>query len=134
MLLIHALITCCIVGLIWTIQVVHYPLFPKVGRADFADYHAGHMLLVTLLVGPLVVAEAASAAWLLWDGMRAPAFLWSLPFMVVCWLSTFLFQVPLHARLSQGFDEATYRKLLKTNWLRTCAWSLRGLLLAWALH
>lgn len=29
-------------GLIWTIQVVHYPLFPRVGREGFAAYEQAH--------------------------------------------------------------------------------------------
>jgi hypothetical protein len=130
MLIAHSVFTWCLVGLIWTIQVVHYPLFPKVGREQFRTYHESHMLLVTLLVGPLVVGESTSAAWMLWKGLRSLAFLCSLPLMIICWTSTFLLQVPHHAKLSQGFDENAYRGLLKTNWIRTICWSLRGLLTA----
>jgi hypothetical protein len=39
--------------------------------------------------------------------------------------------VPQHAALGAGFDEAAHRTLVLTNWLRTVAWTLRGLLVSW---
>ncbi|MEM1060732.1 MAG: hypothetical protein AAGJ97_00240, partial [Planctomycetota bacterium] len=44
------------------------------------------------------------------------------------WLSTFLVQVPLHARLERGFDETAHRRLVGSNVWRTAAWTFRGLL------
>ena len=56
--------TLPLVGLIWLVQVVSYPLFLRVGRADFATYHEAHARLITYVVGPLMLAElAASFAW-----------------------------------------------------------------------
>ncbi len=46
-LVIHAAITWALVGLIWTIQVVHYPLLKNVGQAEFVAYHDRHMSLIT---------------------------------------------------------------------------------------
>jgi hypothetical protein len=34
----------------------------------------------------------------------------------------------MHRRLEQGFDLAAHRQLVRGNWIRTIAWSLRGLL------
>ena len=39
-----------------------------------------------------------------------------------------LVQVPLHRRLQGGFDAAAHRRLVRTNWLRTAAWTLRAAL------
>jgi hypothetical protein len=47
------------------------------------------------------------------------------------WLSTFAVQVPLHAQLGQGFDEATHQALVRSNWIRTVGWTLRCALAAW---
>jgi hypothetical protein len=41
------------------------------------------------------------------------------------WASTFLLQVPCHLRLSAGWDAATHRFLVDSNWIRTIAWTLR---------
>ena len=34
--------TLFMTGLIWFVQVVHYPLFDRVGAARFVPYHAAH--------------------------------------------------------------------------------------------
>ena len=63
-LLANLAVTFTLVGLIWTIQVVHYPLFARVGVDAFARFHAEHNARITVLVGPLMCAEVACAAWL----------------------------------------------------------------------
>jgi len=57
----HAFVTCVLVGLIWTIQVVHYPLFSSVGSSEFVRYEQQHTTRITLLVMPLMLAEVTLA-------------------------------------------------------------------------
>jgi hypothetical protein len=45
-------------------------------------------------------------------------------------ISTVLVQVPLHSRLASGHDQAVAQRLIATNWVRTMAWTGRGVLLA----
>jgi hypothetical protein len=40
-----------------------------------------------------------------------------------------MLQVPLHQKLSSGFDAAVHRRLVATNWWRTVGWTLRGVCL-----
>jgi len=54
-------------GLIWTVQIVIYPLFDRVGRTAFAGWHEAYMRHIGYVVGPLMLVEAGTAAWLLWD-------------------------------------------------------------------
>jgi hypothetical protein len=54
-----------------------------------------------------------------------------LALLAIIWLSTAFVQVPCHNGLSQGFDAIVHRRLVRTNWIRTVAWSLRGLLVLW---
>ena len=124
--------TLPLAGLIWTIQVVHYPLFARVGAPGFAAYHAAHSLRITVLVGPLMLVELAAAlAWLRWPVDRAPS--WFGPAMAalvgVAWITTAFCSVPAHGRLEHGFDRAAYDALVATNWARTAAWTLRAALL-----
>jgi hypothetical protein len=50
----------------------------------------------------------------------------------VAWASTALLSVPLHGRLAGGLDLDQVDALVATNWVRTLAWTARGLLLgAW---
>ena len=62
MLLLHAAFTWALAGLIWNVQIVQYPLFHHVGRESFRVYHFGHCLRIGLLILPLVLGEALTAA------------------------------------------------------------------------
>ena len=44
----------------------------------------------------------------------------------VIWFSTLLLQIPYHNKLTSKFDESVLKMLIKTNWIRTICWSLRG--------
>lgn len=129
-LVIHAAATWCLVGLIWVIQVVHYPLLKNVGRGNFVAYHERHMALVTWVVGPLMLAEAGSAGLLILLGERSLLFGISLAPLALVWASTVILQIPLHQRLTRGYNAATIDRLVSTNGWRTLGWTVRGLCLA----
>jgi hypothetical protein len=134
-LLVHAAATWFMVGLIWFVQVVHYPLFAGVGRAEWAAYHRRHSALTTRVVALPMTVELLTSVWLLLDGAgRYPAWaLWaSCGLAVSTWLLTGLAAVPLHDRLGRGGETAeTIRRLVLVNWLRTAAWTARSALLLW---
>lgn len=118
--------TLPLIGLIWTIQLVHYPLFKLVGDETQKAYQKAHMNRITWIVGPLMLAELTAAA-LLWVG--DPTGLWEIAGLVlvgIIWASTALIQVPCHGRLVEGFDPLAHRRLVRSNWIRTIAWTLRG--------
>ena len=50
-LLTNVAATLYMVGLIWCVQIVHYPLFAEVGKDGFAAYEAAHSSLITAVVG-----------------------------------------------------------------------------------
>lgn len=127
LLLIHGAVTLSLVGLIWTIQVVHYPLFREVGPERFIAYHQRHMALISRVVGPLMLAEIGTAAWLLFLGERSTLFLISLAALAVNWTSTWFYQVPLHRKLASGYDASSIRRLVQTNVWRTAGWTIRGI-------
>ena len=130
---IHHAATWSLVGLIWTIQLVHYPLFSEVGSAGFVAYHRQHTRRITWVVAPLMFAELVTTGVLLFWGSRELWLLASLVPLGFNWVSTALVQIPLHNQLALGFDLSVHRKLVATNWWRTIAWSLRGvcLLVGW---
>ncbi|MBL9160290.1 MAG: hypothetical protein JNJ70_22605 [Verrucomicrobiales bacterium] len=129
-LLVHAAATWALVGLIWVVQLVVYPAFAMVGKEGFGDYHAAHSRNITWVVGPLMLAELATALVLLATGTGGGVFGASLALLALIWVSTGLVQVPLHQRLSSGKDEKVIRSLVRTNWIRTVAWTLRGVAVA----
>jgi hypothetical protein len=40
----------------------------------------------------------------------------------------------MHSRLARGFDEQSWRQLVRSNWVRTIAWSARAVLVSHWLH
>ena len=60
-LLAHVAATAAMTGLIWFVQLVHYPLFARVGVADFTAYEREHVRRTGLLVAPLMLLEALTA-------------------------------------------------------------------------
>ena len=120
--------TLPLVGLIWTIQLVHYPLFAQVGESGYVAYQHRHMALIGPLVGPLMLIEALVALGLLLMTPGSPAAIAGFVLVLVIWGSTALVQVPCHRILTASFDAEAHRRLVRSNWVRTVAWTLRGLL------
>ena len=136
-LLLQALATLAMTGLIWFVQVVHYPLFRAVGADGYAAYQREHVRLTTLVVGPLMLLEAATSVWLVFDrpDFVPPALPWlGLGLLALVWLATTLLSVPRHEVLRHGFDAPAHAGLVATNWIRTAAWTARAGLLLFALR
>ena len=137
LLLANAAATLFMVGVIWFVQVVHYPLFARVGPPDFSDYSIRHTRLTGLVVGPPMLLEAATAvALVVWTppGISVSLAWTGLLLVAGIWLSTALLQAPRHTALGRGFDPAAHRFLVTSNWLRTVLWSLRGLVVLCLLY
>ncbi len=133
-LLVNLASTWAMLGLIWLIQIVHYPLFELVGSTTFREYADRHQRLITFVVLPLMFAELLTTV-LLYYNRPATIPNWTvitgIVLVLIIWASTFFLQVPQHGQLSLGFDAAVHRQLVNGNWIRTFAWSLRGLLTFW---
>ena len=135
-LLINLAATWFLTGLIWFVQVVHYPQFCDVGADAFGAYHRRHTRLTTRVVaGPMLVEAATAVALLWWGGGVLPAAMaWAgVGLVAVVWLSTAFVQVPRHHRLSTGYAADVGRALCSTNWIRTAAWSARAVIMLWAV-
>ena len=129
LLSIHAAATLAMAGLIWFVQIVHYPLFDLASERRFQRFAAEHQRRTSFVVLPLMLVELGSALAIL--AAPPPGLGRGLPGLGVCllaliWLSTFLLQVPLHRRLGAGWQAPAVRRLVATNWLRTVAWTARG--------
>lgn len=130
-LLVQAAACWFMVGVIWFVQLVHYPLFGGVGEDGFVAYAGDHSRRTTWVVAPAMLIELGTGVLLV---ARHPAGIgWEWPvaglaLLGVAWGSTAFVQVPRHRQLGAGFDAAAWRGLVASNWVRTVAWSVRGLL------
>jgi len=120
-------------GLIWTIQVVHYPLFIKVEKMNFIDYLKSHQIRISIIVIPLMIIELIAAILLgVYPTSSSVVICYmTLLLTIIIWISTFLLQVPLHQRLLNGYNKTAINKLVKTNWIRTIAWTVKSILLVY---
>ena len=136
LLIVNALATWYLIGLIWLVQAVHYPLLARVGTAEFAAYERAHVRRITPVVGPPMAVELATSALLALDPPGAPGVLWwwlACALSLATWGITGLWAVPCHSRLEGGFDRAAHRALMAANLVRCLAWTARGGLVAWFL-
>jgi len=133
-LLAHITATLVMVGVIWFVQIVHYPLFSRVGSEGFSLYSEAHSRLTTCVVGPPMLVEASTALLLVFrrpEGIPLAAAIIGFALVATIWLSTALLQVPRHTALGSGFDHAAWSALVLSNWFRTAAWTTRGALVVW---
>ena len=125
----HAAATVFLTGLIWTIQVLHYPLFAEVGADRFVAYEAAHSTRITVLIAVPWAVQGLTTLWLLVAPPPAvpPWLVWLAALLAaVPVLVTLVWSVPAHTVLGEGFDAAAHARLVTTNWLRTAAWSLHS--------
>lgn len=128
LLTIHLVATASMAGLIWFVQVVHYPLFAMVGTDSFAHYEQRHMSLTSWVVGPLMAVEGVSALLIAAgerDTVGLPLMGLGLVLLALIHASTVFLQVPAHNRLEKGFCPSTAERLVRTNWIRTFGWTAR---------
>jgi hypothetical protein len=128
LLLANAAATWAMCGVIWFVQLVHYPLFNRYAADSFREAMAAHQRRTTWVVVPPMVVELVTAVGLAVI-RTGPAELAGVVLLTVIWLTTATVMVPLHDRLARGGpDRLVTRRLVVVNWLRTVAWTARGVL------
>lgn len=132
-LVVSAAATWAMAGVIWTMQLVHYPQLGELSALRPATAAANHQRRITWVVGPLMAAEGVTALMLLFarPSTMSTASAWAAAALLgLALASTVLVQVPHHGRLSAGHDDGLVRDLIRFNWIRTAAWTMRAVLLA----
>ena len=121
---------CCffMTGLIWVIQLVHYPSFRFAEKNQFLEFSAFHQRRISWIVAPVMTAELTFNLYNLgWRFESEPYLaLISTVCLVLIWVVTFFVSVPCHSQLNHGYDEDAVTRLIRTNWLRTALWSVRS--------
>ncbi len=134
LILIHLAWTVIMVGIIWFVQVVHYPLMAEVGHANFVRFSERHQQRTSwVVIGPMALEALTGAYWAMLHPTRwsSPTFLLAFVMLIAVWLSTALLQVPIHGELLKGYDRKRIERLVRTNWIRTIGWTLRAGIVAW---
>jgi hypothetical protein len=122
----HLASTLMLVGIIWTVQVVHYPLMALVGEERFVAYEAAHApRMAAVVMVPWATQGATTLGLLVTRPSGVPAWLLALAGVAAAIpvLVTVISSVPAHVRLGAGFDATVHDRLVRTNWARTAAWT-----------
>ena len=139
LIVVHLVSTFFLVGLIWTIHVVHYPLFAEVGDATYVAFQTAHVDRIGKLLFVPWLTEGVTLLALLWltfvDGrreLRTPVIIGAIAMAIVLAISGF-WSAPAHGELMDGFDSSVHDRLMTANLIRTLAWTVRGLTAVWIL-
>jgi hypothetical protein len=127
--IIHTMSTLAMAGIIWFVQIVHYPILARAETNSSTDISREHQRRTGRVVVPLMLAEAVTAILLViyslsWIDRNASVV--GLILLAIIWISTATLQMPCHRRLAKAYDAAVGRRLVRTNWIRTVAWTLRA--------
>ena len=131
MLIIHLIATSVMVGVIWIIQLVHYPSFHFIERNQYTSFQRFHMSRISYVVIPAMLTELFTLILIIISMDQVdPIILASALLLIVIWLMTAVFFSGVHQKLTLGYDQTVVEKLVKLNWGRTLLWTLRLLIVS----
>ena len=118
------------VGVIWVIQLVHYPSFHFINKEDYEQFQDFHMKRITYIVMPTMLIELLSGVYLILSGLGEEiTFLISMVLLGLIWLQTAIFFSIIHQKLTLGYQKSLVDILVRINWARTIMWSGRLIIL-----
>ena len=129
--IINLVISLIATGLIWTIQLVHYPSMKFIPEEKFTAYHNFHSQRISILAIPIMLIELFTSFGLLYQNGSAYNHIFTINLILVIsiWISTFLIQVPMHNTLSSAKNTRVLNHLILSNLIRTILWTTRSLLM-----
>ena len=131
MLIIHTIATSVMVGVIWIIQLVHYPSFHFIELNQYTTFQRFHMSRISYVVIPAMLTELFTLTLIIISMDQVDhIILASALLLIVIWLMTAVFFSGVHQKLTLGYDQVVVEKLVKLNWGRTLLWTLRLLLIS----
>ena len=128
---IHIVSTSLMVGVIWIMQLVHYPSFNFINVEEYKSFQEFHMKRISLIVIPVMIIELISGVLIFWIYQTDNIFFnISLFCLFFIWFLTAILFSKMHQKLTLGYQISIVTKLVNLNWLRTISWTLRlGLVL-----
>ena len=126
----HLIFTSIMTGVIWVIQIVHYPSFHFIEKELYTAFQKFHMNKISIIVIPIMLAELITGMMLFLDkSSKSPFLIISFVILVFIWLITGVFFSKAHNELMTGYQELVVNQLVFMNWIRTLLWTIRLLLL-----
>ena len=109
--------------LIWLVQLIIYPSFTFMEKANLIAWHPKYTSMISVVVMPLMLIQLASTFYLTYANFNYILLMQSL-IIVLLWSSTFFQAVPLHNQIDSGIEiKKAADRLVHVNWNRTLMWS-----------
>lgn len=132
---VQAVVTAPLVGMIWTVHLVHYELFPLVGADEWDAYETAHVDRIgDVLFLPWLIEGLCVLVLLLARDRRMRMLAFGSAFLMLCILiDTAAFSAPAHGELLRAWDRQTYDELMVVNAVRAWLWTAKGIVAVWML-
>jgi hypothetical protein len=102
-------------------QFIIYPSFKKTDFKSFNSYHLNYTKKMFYIAAPIMLVELFSSILLVYKYLYK-IYLTSLFILILIWILTFVFIVPIHNFLSKMHNKEKIDKMIKLNGLRTILW------------
>jgi hypothetical protein len=132
LLLANVAATLFLTGVVWSLQMVQFPLMLSARGADFTAYVRAQRTRNSILMALPMLVEAVTGGWLLTTSIPSRHMTDAMVLLAIIWIVTFGAIAPLHSRIVRGYDEHAIRVLIRTNWVRTVCWTGRAGLMTWS--
>jgi hypothetical protein len=110
-------------GVLWAMQLMHYPLYALIGEAEFVRYIAANnrsAIAAAIVPSVLSIIFAAGLCWRRPAGVPFAAAVLALVLALGVLASSLIWQAGIHTALARdGKSLASIARLVATNWVRT---------------
>ena len=125
----HLVFTSTMVGIIWVIQLVHYPSFYFIRKDIFVSFQKFHTNKIAIVVVPVMLVELITGILLIYMETNIDIVLTiSIFILIAIWVLTAIYFYKAHQKLMSGYNEEIINQLIKLNWIRTILWTFRLIL------
>jgi hypothetical protein len=119
-------------GNMMSLQIQHYAIYPFIGKENFKTYMIANnkaAFIPAVLPGMLMLILSIILMFIRPTFMTNNSAIASLALNIIAFISTFKWQRKLQSDMANtGYDESKIKLLLSTNWIRTIAFILLGIL------
>ena len=109
------------IGISILVQIIIYPSFKGPDFKNFNSFHLLYSNKMFYIVAPIMLTELFSSLFLVYKN-PTKTYLISLFFLLLIWLLTFLFIVPIHNFLSANHSKKKVQRMIRLNGMRTFFW------------
>jgi hypothetical protein len=124
-------------GNMLSLQLQHYSLYPLIDRANFLDYIKGNnkaALLPAIIPGLTNIVLSIILVIIKPETVSSGFVYIGLAMNMIAIASTVIWQARIQGQMARtGFDAKKIQTLISTNWIRTIAYSINGIMSIWFL-